>query len=153
MPYEAVVTEIKEMSHRLNGSENTFNPQMLIPLIERYALEHQREVNADRWIPDLFITVGFPYEASIAVIQQLWYGNVTPFTGQGNRVLASHIVYLVDRWFEDCLGRNERPFGGEENAREIVLLLGAVAGGVNGLSSADKLFVEDVRRRIGRSFR
>ena len=141
------------MSHRLNGSENTFNPQMLIPLVERYALEHQRDVGTDRWVPDLFITVGFPFEASIAVIQQLWYGNVAPFTGAGNRVLASHIVYLVDRWFENCLGRNERAFGSEQNARDIGLLLGAVAGGANGLAQADRLFIEEVRRKISRSYR
>lgn len=78
---------------------------------------------------------------------------MTPFTGSGNRVLASHIVYLVDRWFEDCLGRNERPFGGEQNAREIGGLLQAVVSGVNGLPQNDRAFVEDVRRKIARSYR
>lgn len=152
LPYEAVVTEVKEMSHRLAGSENTFNPQMLIPLIERYALEHQREVGADRWVPDLLIAVGFPYDASIRILQQLWYGNVAPFTGAGNRVLASHIVYMVERWFEDCLGRNERVFGGEDVAREIVGLLSAV-GGTPGLGQAERTKLEELKRRVGRGYR
>lgn len=153
LPYEAVINTIRAMAHRLGGSENTFNPHMLVPLIERYALEHQRDVGPDRWVPDLFIDVGWTFESCIAVLQNLWYANVAPFTGAGNRVLASHIVYLVSEWYEASLGRNERPFGGEDTAREIERLLEAVVQKGQTLAPADRQLIEEVRRKIVRSFR
>lgn len=139
------------MAHRLGASENTFNAHLIIPLVERYALEHQREPGADAWVPDLFLDVGFPPETCVTIIQQIWYSNLAPFTGAGARVLASHIVRLVDGWYEECLSRNERAFGSEENAREIGELMVQVAESLP--MGLERQNAEEVRRKIMRSYR
>lgn len=54
------------------------------------------------------------------------------------------------------MGRNERAFGSEENARDISQLLAAVANGTgssSGLANSERVFVEEVRRKIARNYR
>ena len=139
------------MAHRLQLSESTFSPNMLIPLIEKYALEQQRNVGPDTWVPDLFIDVGFPFESIVTVLQQIWFGNVSPFVGAGKRSISAHIVYVLNTWYESCISSNQRIFGGDENAQEVGDLLGLLADG--GLDPKERDLVSDLKRKILRSFR
>ncbi|TVY13810.1 Nucleoporin [Lachnellula arida] len=150
-PYEAVITLFKDMADRLNHSESTFNPTVLIPMIEKYACEFQHNASSRNWVPDLFIEVGFPFETIIATLQSVWYSNSPPFNVASRRkVLAEHVVYICDQWYEECVRTNTRLYGSDENAQEMSELLGLLS---NDLQSRDQDAVNQLRRKIQRSFR
>ena len=129
-PYEAIVTIVKDMADRLTHSEGTFNPAILIPMIEKYAFEFQNNASPRYWVPDLFIEVGFPHETIVTTLQNLWYSSSPPFNGERRRrVLAEHFVYVCDQWYEECVRTNTRLYGSDEEA------------------------VTQLRRKIQRSFR
>lgn len=148
-PYELIVNMMIEMSQRLNNSEATFSPHMLIPLIERYALQ---ESQTGQWVPNLFIKVHFPFETILAVLQAMWYNNIAPFTGKRKSQLASHIVYILEAWYRDCVSQNAILFGGYENMEAINDLLGMLE--VDGdLTQEEKEALLDIRRKILRNRR
>lgn len=150
-PWEAQITMLRDMSQRLSNSENTFSPQVLIPMLEIYAQTFQNGVGPRTWLPDLFITVGFPFETIVAVLQNMWYTNTYPFTGQRKRILADHMLYVLGQWYEDCVKTNTRLFGSDENAQDInELLEGLNAGGFTG---DGEQVCADLRRKILRAFR
>lgn len=153
-PYEAVITMVRAMHHRLGSSEVCFSPQFLIPLLERYAIEHQNGVGPEFWLPDLFMEVNFAYETIVQILQAMWYSNIAPFTGRRKQVLAAHLLYVLEQWFLDCERNNNRLFGSDENAQDISELLEALAtGGTNDLRQQDIEKCAELRRRILRSFR
>ncbi|RDL38901.1 Uncharacterized protein BP5553_03241 [Venustampulla echinocandica] len=153
-PYEAVVTMFTDMADRLNHSENTFNPNILVPMIEKYALESQNNVGSRHWVPDLFIRVAFPYETIISIVQGMWYSTTAPFTERNKGVLADHIVYLCDQWYEECVRTNMRLYGSDLNAQEIRDLL-AVLSAASAASGGptEQGFLTNLIRKIDRSFR
>jgi nuclear pore complex protein Nup155 len=152
-PYEAVITMVRAMHQRLGSSELCFSPQFLIPLFERYAIEHQNGVGPEFWLPDLFMEVDFAYETIVQVLQSMWYSNIAPFTGRRKQVLAAHLLYVLEQWFLDCERNNNRLFGSEENAQDISQLLEALAAGGEALRQQDVEKCAELRRRILRSFR
>jgi len=150
-PYEAIVTLLKDMADRLSHSEGTFNPALLIPMIEKYAFEFQNNASPRYWVPDLFIEVGFPHETIVTTLQNLWYSNSPPFIGdRRRRVLAEHVVYVCDQWYEECVRTNTRLYGSDENAQEMSELLGLLT---TALLPRDQEAVNQLRRKIQRSFR
>jgi nuclear pore complex protein Nup155 len=151
-PYEAIIITVRDMANRLNLSEATFSPHMIIPLIERYAIEQQYNIGPKTWVPDLFIEVGFPHETIVAVLQNMWYNNIAPFTEHRKRVLAEHIVYVLESWYGVCKSRNEILFAGEENCEEVVELL-TVMEHEGGLDNEGRERVVELRRKILRTLR
>ncbi|TVY71410.1 Nucleoporin [Lachnellula suecica] len=149
-PYEAIITTLKDMADRLNHSERTFNPSILIPMIERYAFEYQQGVGSRHWVPDLFMEVGFPHETIVATLQGMWYSNNPPFNDHRKRILAEHAVYVCDQWYEECVRTNTRLYGSDENAQEISELLGLLGAD---LLPVERNKVEQLQRKIQRSFR
>jgi nuclear pore complex protein Nup155 len=141
---------MREMAHRLSRSETTFSPTLLIPMIETYAIEFQHEVGPRTWIPDLFIEVGFPFETIASTLQNLWYNNVAPFTGTRKHVLAGHMIYVLGRWHQDCLKKNTRIFGSDENAQDVNSLLGQLEREPLGPQERDAL--STLRGNITRSW-
>lgn len=151
LPYEAIVTMVRDMAHRLNYSETTFSPAMLIPMIEKYALEFQRDVGPRTWVIDLFIHVHFHYETILSILQNMFYGEVAPFSGRNRKVLAEHMLYTIKEWYKDCVRNNTRLFGGEDNAQGINEMLDVLVQ--NGLSPDEQEQAAELRLRIDRSFR
>lgn len=129
---------MREMSQRLKNSEATFNPAMLIPLIESYALESQRNVGPPTWVVDLFISVNYPFESILTTLHGLFMNQVAPFTGSGRTVIAEHILYVAEKWYSDCIRSNTRPFATEENAQVIHEILHSLRQGVLRQSDADR---------------
>jgi nuclear pore complex protein Nup155 len=142
---------MRDMAHRLSLSETTFSPTLLIPMIEQYAVEFQNDVGSRTWVPDLFIEVGFPFETIVATVQNMWYNNVAPFTGQRKNILARHIVYVLGQWYEECIRTNTRLFGSDENAEDINQLLELLSHEQLGEPDMDAL--NTLRRKILRAFR
>ncbi|KAH8804905.1 putative nucleoporin [Xylogone sp. PMI_703] len=151
LPYEAVITMVRDMAHRLNYSETTFSAAMLIPMIEKYAIEFQRDVGPRTWVIDLFIHVHFHYETILSILQNIFYGEVAPFSGRNRRLIAEHMLYTIKEWYQDCVRSNTRLFGSEENAQGISDMLEVLVQ--NGLSPDDQEQANDLRVRIERSFR
>jgi nuclear pore complex protein Nup155 len=150
-PYEAVITMIKDMADRLNHSEVTFNPESIIAMIEKYAVEYQNNIGPRTWVVDLFIEVNIPFETIVTVLQTMWYSGLAPFSGPTQkRKLADHIVYTCEQWYEDCVRTNSRLYGSDDNAQDISELLGALSPT---LSPNESALAEQIRRNIQRSFR
>lgn len=143
----------RAMHQRLGSSEICFSPQFLIPLLERYAIEHQNGVGPEFWLPDLFMEVEFAYETIVQVLQSMWYGNIAPFTDRRKQILAAHLLYVLEQWFLDCERNNNRLFGSEENAQDISQLLEALQSGGDALRPQDNEKCNELRGRILRSFR
>lgn len=144
-----VYAKVQEMAGRLNHSETTFSPNIVVPLLEEYAVVHQNGVGPREWVPDLMIRCGIAFETLISIIQGMWYNNLQPFTGRHRVLLAEHILFLCTQWYEHCLARNERIFGSDEAAQEINELLEVIGGSLEGKGQQDG---EDLRRVIRRSF-
>ena len=149
-PYEAIITVVKDMADRLNRSETTFSPTIIVPMIEQYAVEFQNGVGSRHWVPDLFMEVGFSYESIVTIIQGLWYNNLAPFTGRNRNILAEHIIYVCSQWYENCITTNTRLFGSDDNAQDIGELLEVVGSGLGG---DDQQLVQGLRRGIQRGLR
>jgi nuclear pore complex protein Nup155 len=138
------------MAARLSYSENTFSPAILIPMIETYAYEWQDRMGSRTWVPDLFIHVKFSFETIVANLQNLWYNDKAPFVGRAKVVIAQHLVYVCQKWYEDCLRNNRRFFGSEDIAAEITDLLQHLAGELD--LSDDRDVAQELIRKIERSY-
>lgn len=148
-PYEMVYAKVQEMASRLNHSETTFSPTILVPLLEQYAVTYQNGVGPREWVPDLMIRCGVSFETLISIIQGMWYNNLQPFTGRHRVLLADQILFLCNQWYEHCLARNERIFGSDQTAQEINELLEVIGPSMDAQGQQD---AEQLRRYIRRSF-
>jgi nuclear pore complex protein Nup155 len=150
-PYEAIITLIREMSQKLNNSEMTFPPALLIPMLEKYAAEHQAGIGPIHWLPDLFIAVNIPFENICSTMQAMLFQNLAPFTGRGKRPLAEHLLYICEQWLEECVRKNVVPYGGEQNAVEIDELVNLMVT-QGDLGAAEMERAAELRRKIVRCF-
>lgn len=148
-PYEAITTAIRDLSHKLN-SEDFFPRREIIPLVERYAFEFQRNVAPANWVPDLFISIGTPFEVIVPILEDMFYSAEAPFTGQHRMVLANHLVYVVQKWAEDCARENKPLFGGRDGAEGIVGVLGVLES--KGLKGLEFDVSRDVKARVARTY-
>ncbi|KAI6248804.1 Nucleoporin [Erysiphe necator] len=151
LPYEAVITMIRDMARRIGRSESTFSPRILIPMLEKYALEFQFQTGPRMWLPELFIEVGITYETILSTLQDMWYQNIAPFTDRRRNILAEHILYVIEQWYEECMRANGRLFGSDEIATSILELLDALV--TSNLSAQDRDLCEELKRRIMRAYR
>lgn len=146
-PFEAVINAIRDLSHKLT-SETYFPPREIIPLVEKYAFQKQRNVGSHKWVPDLFIDVGIPYETIVPVLEDMFYSAEVPFSGNNRLVLANHLVYVVERWLNDCIRNNKPVFGSREGSEGVVGVLGVLEE--NGLRGDELDAVREIRRKVGR---
>ncbi|RDW58173.1 hypothetical protein BP6252_13584 [Coleophoma cylindrospora] len=151
LPYEAVINVVCDLGNRLNFSETTFSPLILIPLLEKYAFECQRDVGPKTWLVDLFLRIRFPHEIILSTLTTMFYNDEAPFAGRNRRVLAEHILYIIQEWYRDCRTNNSRMFNGEENAREIDHLLVELIQNGN-LSIEQQQQSQEIRRSIELEF-
>jgi nuclear pore complex protein Nup155 len=151
MPYEAVVQVVRDMAARLNLSETTFSPTLLVPMLERYAFEHQRGVGESTWVMDLFIDVKIPYETLISVLETMFYNDEAPFEGRNRRYIAKEMLYVIRKWYETCLLGNMRLFGGGDNAATITQTLEMLMK--NGLDQNEVNDAKELQVKISRNFR
>ena len=103
---------------------------------------------------DLFLNVDIPHEALLPVLEQIYYGNEHPFVGAQRRVIAGHMVYVVQSWFESSQRRGERvPFGNEENAGFCVDLLRGMLAARDALVGEDRQEAEVLQSAVLRQMR
>ncbi|KAK3680939.1 hypothetical protein LTR37_021025 [Vermiconidia calcicola] len=121
LSWESVGEKVRELGRRLNVSDATFTIQILLPMLERYAMMPHDHKPPSTWAVDLFLDLDIPHETLLPVMEQMYYGNEHPFVGSKRKILAGQMVYLLRSWFEQSERRGERnAFGSEENASLVI---------------------------------
>lgn len=123
MPYEAVIQAVRETALKLSLSETIFPPSLLVPMLERYAFEHQLGLGAPSWVMDLFLDIGVPFDTLLSVLEAMFYNDEAPFEGHNRGIIANDMVYVIKKWFQYCIRENQRLFGGSDNAAVIIQTL------------------------------
>lgn len=101
IPYEAVIEKVRSLGGRLRMSESTFPIPLLLPLLERYALERQQDVGPKTWVIDLFLDLQVAHESLYSVLEALFYNDEPPFHGPNRQHIGRDLVYLIHKWFGD----------------------------------------------------
>lgn len=125
-PYEAVIEKIRSLGSRLRMSDTVFPVRELLPILERYSLEHQRQEGSAHWVIDLFLELGVAFESLYAILEAMYYTDEAPFQGSNRRYIASDLVYLLHGWFQDSAQLGGIVFGSEaaaERVSETLLLM------------------------------
>ncbi|KAF1344227.1 Non-repetitive/WGA-negative nucleoporin C-terminal-domain-containing protein [Delphinella strobiligena] len=149
LPYEAVALKVRTLGTRLHRAEATFPVTILLPMLERYALDHQPGAGPEHWVLDLFLELETPPESLLPVLEQMYYSAEAPFDGPRNRrIIAGEIVYLAGQWFLASERRGEAaPFGSEEIAASIEDVLAQLIRGGD-VDERNRETVELLRGRI-----
>ncbi|PGG98028.1 hypothetical protein AJ80_09597 [Polytolypa hystricis UAMH7299] len=152
LPYEAVIDKIRTLASRLRMSEILFPVPTLLPMLERYVLEHQLSVGPQTWVADLFLDLQVAHEALYTVLEALFYNDEVPFHGRNRVYVCRDLVYVVARWVRDSVRVGGGMFGSDALANRVmeVLLLVQQQGGVD---EETVLACRDLRGRIEASLR
>jgi nuclear pore complex protein Nup155 len=109
-------------------SETVFPVRELLPILERYSLEHQRGTTTSttssfgptsHWVIDLFLDLGVAFESLYAVLEAMYYTEEAPFQGANRRYIAADLVYLLQGWFNDSAQLGGMVFGSEAAAERV----------------------------------
>ncbi|KNG90853.1 putative non-repetitive nucleoporin [Aspergillus nomiae NRRL 13137] len=125
-PYEAVIDKVRSLGSRLRMSDIIFPIPTLLPMLERYALEHQRGVGPATWVVDLFLDLGVAHETLYTVLESMYYTDEAPFHGTNRKYIAKDLLYLIEHWFHDTVRLGGTVFGSDvvaERITETLLLL------------------------------
>ena len=95
----------------------------LLPMIERYAFEFQRNVGPAHWVIDVFLDVQVPYDVILSVLERMFYNDEAPFQGRNRKYIADDILYVCSRWYEETSRTVQQPFGGQATVAAVSKLL------------------------------
>lgn len=146
IPYEAVIEKMRSLGSRLRMSEVIFPVPVLLPMLERYALEHQRGVGPATWVVDLFLDLGVAHETIYAVLESMYYTDEAPFHGGNRKYIAQDLLYLIGYWFHETVRLGGAVFGSEMVAERILETLLLLQQG--GISQEQLEVAHELRTRI-----
>lgn len=150
-PFEAIIVAVRDLAYRLNRSESTFPPEQLIPKLEKYAYEQQRGVGPATWVMDLFLEIGIAFERIVPILESMIHNDEAPFHGRNRKYIANDALYVIGRWYQDCVRHNKEIFGGTEYAAWLSGFLQLLT--TNGLEG-DKVYeAQELRVKIDRNLR
>lgn len=116
-PWELVGEKVRELGKKLNGADSVFPIQLLVPMLEKYAIKPHMTKPPPNWALDLFLDLEVPHETLLPILEGLYYANEHPFIGSKRRFIANQMIYLLQSWFRESERRGERVvLGSEENA-------------------------------------
>lgn len=151
LPYEAVIEKVRSLALRLRMSDVAFPVKTLLPMLERYRLEHQKNDGPPTWVVDLFLELQVEPEVLYTVLESLFYNDEVPFHGANRKFIGNDLAYLISRWFNETSRLGGAAFGSDVIAArvsEMLLLLQQ--------SRLDKDVVQacrDMRVKLEQSFR
>jgi nuclear pore complex protein Nup155 len=96
---------------------------MILPMIERYALQHQRNVGPPTWVVDLMLDLEVPYEKIYTTLENMFYNDEAPFTGANKKFIANDLLYIVQRWYAYTVRLGGAVFGNDVMAARISEML------------------------------
>lgn len=146
LPYEAVIEKIRSLGSRLRMSEVIFPVPILLPMLERYALEYQRGVGPVTWVVDLFLDLGVAHETVYAVLEGMYYTDEAPFHGGNRKYVARDLLYLIEYWFHETVRLGGTVFGSDLVAERILETLLLLQQG--GIPPEQMEVAHELRRRI-----
>ncbi|KAK4983915.1 hypothetical protein LTR66_008670 [Elasticomyces elasticus] len=153
LPYEAVAEQVRQLGSRLNLAHATFPVGELLPMLEVYAQEFQRNVGPSTWAVDLFLELGVTHETLLPILEQMFYSDEAPFDGQNRRIIAEQVVHVVTRWVADSDRNGDRMlFGSEENAAGVDDVLRSLTANRD-LQGAKREEADEIRARIAQALR
>lgn len=152
-PYEAVINIVKNVAYRLNRSEIIFSPEIVIPLLEKYCLEDQKDVGPPTWVMDLFIDIEVGYERIVQELEKMIHNPVAPFDGRNSKYIKRDMLYVIGQWYNHCIRHNEDIFGGSENVFYVTDLLMYLTSPGSGLDAAMANEARELRVKIDRALR
>ncbi|KAK5149498.1 hypothetical protein LTR04_007040 [Oleoguttula sp. CCFEE 6159] len=118
-PWEAVSEKTRSLGIRLNLADITFPVHELLPMLEKYAFEHQRGKGPATWVVDTFLDLSVPYETVLPILEAMFYNDEAPFEGRNRKYIANDMLYVIHRWFVDSSRSGTVVFGSDENAAAI----------------------------------
>ncbi|KAL4876668.1 Non-repetitive/WGA-negative nucleoporin C-terminal-domain-containing protein [Aspergillus karnatakaensis] len=145
-PYEAVIDKVRSLGSRLRMSETVFPIPTLIPMLERYALEHQRNVGPPTWVIDTFFDLGVPHETIYSVLESMYYTDEAPFHGANRRIIARDLLYTIEHWFHDTVRLGGVVFGSDVIAERVLEMLVLLQQG--GITAEQMAVAHELRARI-----
>lgn len=150
LPFETIISVVRDLAYKLNRSEFTFPPEMLVRKLEAYAVEKQKGVGPSTWVMDLFFEVGISYERVVQVLESMIHEPIPPFnSGKNQKFILQDTLYAIGKWYQDCVRHNQEVFNG--NALWIDELLGGLMK--SGLDSKQAEEARELRVRIARALR
>ncbi|KAI5811602.1 Non-repetitive/WGA-negative nucleoporin C-terminal-domain-containing protein [Peziza echinospora] len=117
-PFEAVADTIRRLGHKFSLSEYIFPPNELVPLLETYALERQRDIGPPTWIMDSLLEAGVQPDILLRVLDDMYWRNEIPFQGSTKRRLVRDAVFVAEKWFYGSL-KGARGVGGSGGSLSI----------------------------------
>ena len=145
-PFEVVADTVRRLGKRFRLSEYIFPPTDLVPLLEIYAYEHQRDTGPHGWVVDAFIEAGIQEETLLRVLEEMFWRDEVPFRGAARKRLLGDAVYVAEKWWTNVVKRT----GGQGFRADSVSqsLKGMAASIPRGLE-AERIerLLADVRRR------
>lgn len=149
-PYETIISVVRDLAYKLNRSEFTFPPEMLVRKLEAYAIEKQKGVGPSTWVMDLFFEVGISYERVVQVLESMIHEPIPPFNSTKNqKYILQDTLYAIGKWYQDCVRHNQEIFNG--NALYIdELLTTLMKSGLDGVQAEE---ARELRVRIARALR
>ncbi|EHY59224.1 hypothetical protein HRR83_001507 [Exophiala dermatitidis] len=118
-PFEAIAEEVRSLGSKLRTSETTFPVHVLLPILEKYSFEHQRNVAPAHWVVDIFLELEIPYERLFEVLETMFFSGDAPFVGSNRKYIASEIAYVVGKWFHDSMRAGTVIFGSDTGAARV----------------------------------
>lgn len=125
-PFEAIAEGVRSLGAKLRTSESIFPVQTLLPILERYSFEHQRNVAPEHWVVDIFLDLEVPYERIFEVLETVLFNGDAPFVGSNRKYIATELVYVVRKWYAESMRVGNVVFGSEAGAVRVKETLEAV---------------------------
>ncbi|QIX00710.1 hypothetical protein AMS68_006227 [Peltaster fructicola] len=151
--WEIIGDKVREVGRKLSTSDIVFPVPVLLPMLERYAIDPRKDKPPQHWAVDVFLDLEVPYETLLHATEQVFYSNESPFTGTKRRVIAGDMIYIAVQWLKDSLRKGERVlYGSEENASMITDLLAGLLRG-DSLVGEDRRQAEDLSNEIRKHMR
>ncbi|KAL3471854.1 Non-repetitive/WGA-negative nucleoporin C-terminal-domain-containing protein [Aspergillus californicus] len=146
LPYEAVIEKFRSLGARLRMSDTIFPIPILLPMLERYALESQRNVGPPSWVIDTFLDLGVTHQSLYDVLESMYYTDEAPFHGANRKVIARDLLYTIDHWFHDTVRLGGAVFGSDAIAERVCEMLVLLQQG--GISAEQMQVAHELRIRI-----
>jgi nuclear pore complex protein Nup155 len=150
-PFEAIAEEVRSLGSKLRISESTFPVQTLLPILEKYSFEHQRNIASPNWVVDIFLSLEIPYERLFEVLELMFFSGDPPFVGSNRKYIANELVYVVGKWFHESTRAGTVIFGSESSAARVLETLQAMLqqGRAAGLDEETTRVAREVVERVG----
>lgn len=151
MPFELVADKIRTLGRRFAGSEAIFPPADMVPLLEKYAYEQQRDVGPPGWAVAALVDAGVNQDTILRVLEDMFWREETPFTGAARKRLFNDACATVESWWQGAMRKGgAEGFSVEATQGVLRTMLNALTNvGREETDRVDRLVADMTRRGVG----